>query len=210
MSVARRNMGLVAVGIFLLLFGLIFSLAGYFIIIDSLDIEQTWGTTTGTIMASEIVNNGEGYTAYIRYSYQVGGRSYQSDSVYPGGASYSSSDSSEFEALVEKYPVGASVTVYYNPSDPEQSALETDIPGFIWIFPGIGLFFVFMSIVLIIVGLRVKERPIDYNYDSRIDIDVESEQLEYSSPIKSLYSCKHCGDEISLRAKFCDNCGGEQ
>ncbi|MBZ0320305.1 MAG: DUF3592 domain-containing protein [Anaerolineae bacterium] len=65
----------------------------------------------------------------IIYTYQVGGEVYTNDQVHaderlPDGRRLL--DPTDADELAEKYKVGESVTVYYDPDDPRQSALQKD------------------------------------------------------------------------------------
>ncbi len=65
----------------------------------------------------------------IIYTYQVGSEVYTNDQIHvderlPNNKRFL--DPAEADALAKKYPVGASITVYYDPADPRQSALQKD------------------------------------------------------------------------------------
>lgn len=59
----------------------------------------------------------------VAYSFSVRGKTYQGNRVSLGNISGSFAD----EAL-KRYPVGATVTVYYDPADPDSNVLERDAP----------------------------------------------------------------------------------
>lgn len=59
----------------------------------------------------------------VTYSFSVRGRNYQGNRVSLGNISGPFAD----EAL-KRYPVGATVTVYYDPADPDSNVLERDAP----------------------------------------------------------------------------------
>lgn len=59
----------------------------------------------------------------VAYSFSVRGRNYQGNRVSLGNVSGPFAD----EAL-KRYPVGATVTVYYDPADPDSNVLERDAP----------------------------------------------------------------------------------
>ena len=85
---------------------------------------QSWASTMGTVMASylERRSSSDGSTNYpvVQYSYQVGGQAYQGAKIAPGmevggtGAG----------RVVEKYPEGAQVMVFYDPNNPSDAVLE--------------------------------------------------------------------------------------
>jgi hypothetical protein len=84
--------------------------------------QASWPSTLGVITDSrmERINVGGGGSedkSVIGYRYQVGGTSYASYRVkagfLPGG-----------QTLLNRYPVGKQVEVFYNPQNPNDAALE--------------------------------------------------------------------------------------
>jgi hypothetical protein len=63
----------------------------------------------------------------IRYSYRVGGRTYESPQVWIGSAEASSSG--EPGRWVERFPPDAVVPVWFDPRDPSQAVLVRGGPG---------------------------------------------------------------------------------
>jgi hypothetical protein len=78
-------------------------------------------------LESESGSKSTSYRPLIKYGYRVGDRDYVSDQYFYGMAG--SSDSSYAKAAVQANPKGAAVTVYYDPDQPAESVLSTDIPG---------------------------------------------------------------------------------
>ena len=85
-----------------------------------------WPSTMGTVSTSYLerrYSSDSGSTNYpvVHYSYQVGGQAYQGMKIAPGpdvggtGAG----------KVVDRYPVGAQVMVFYNPQNPSDAVLET-------------------------------------------------------------------------------------
>jgi ribosomal protein L21E len=72
--------------------------------------------------------------AEIAYEYSVAGRKLRNNRVSIG------EDRGNFQVAetIAKYPVGAVVTVYYNPLHPDQAVLERDLPKGMWGCLGIG------------------------------------------------------------------------
>lgn len=62
------------------------------------------------------------YDAAIAYSYTVAGHEYTSEKVRTD--LQAQPHTAEAERLIELYPVGRSVTVHYNPANPDDSLLE--------------------------------------------------------------------------------------
>jgi hypothetical protein len=85
------------------------------------------GRITSSRMATRRSGVGEDATIInipaVAYSFSVGGRSYQGGRLSIGDISGPFAE----EALA-RYPVGAAVTVYYDPADPENCVLERDAP----------------------------------------------------------------------------------
>jgi hypothetical protein len=88
---------------------------------------QSWRMTTGKILKSRVEVSGGDYvsvSARIQYEYQVGSQVYQNDQIKAGDQFLRVTNSSQQYELVDIYPVDAVVTVYYNPYNPAESALE--------------------------------------------------------------------------------------
>lgn len=86
----------------------------------------SWPKTIGQITASELRDNSIGpkekFKARVSYSYQAAGGSYSSERIRFADASGSARSTQQ--AVVDKYPPGAQVDVYYDPADPVQAVLE--------------------------------------------------------------------------------------
>jgi Protein of unknown function (DUF3592) len=103
---------------------------------------KSWAQTQGVISESKWVPNhlqhGEG-TAQIAYRYSVGGQSYEGTNILPGLNEYLTPDK---QAKLRQYPVGATVTVFYDPTDPQNSSLEIGvITELTFIMFGLAIFF---------------------------------------------------------------------
>jgi hypothetical protein len=88
---------------------------------------QTWPTTAGLVLKSRVEVSGGNYTSvspHVLYEYDVDGRTYQSAQIRAGDRYMRSSSEREAYDTVDRYPEGAVVTVYYNPTNPSESALE--------------------------------------------------------------------------------------
>lgn len=114
---------------------------------------RTWPDTQGTVTSSYIgksshrdSNNHTStvYTPKIRYQYQVEGKHYTCNRIEFGGES--GGKRSKAKKVVDKYPSGKKVTVYYNPQDPKVAVLKA---GFSW-----GALFAFLAgIIFFGVGI---------------------------------------------------------
>lgn len=91
---------------------------------------RQWPSVTGKIIRSAVERSPGTYrtsapskTAVIAYRYRTDGKVYSSDRVLWGNTTYHFGFN-EPEQLKRRYPVGKTVSVYYNPADPAQAVLE--------------------------------------------------------------------------------------
>jgi hypothetical protein len=86
-----------------------------------------WLSTSGRVITSRVQVSGGRYTSvspYVLYEYEANGRLYQGAQIRAGDKFMRSGSSQDAYATVDRYPVGATVTVYYDPANPLESALE--------------------------------------------------------------------------------------
>lgn len=82
-----------------------------------------WLETNGVIVDSQIISNSESTdSAFIKFSYTIGGRQFDSCVVRLGGTVYLTDR--QAERMTQKYPVGKGVTVLYDPENPKSACLE--------------------------------------------------------------------------------------
>ena len=84
---------------------------------------QSWLSATGKIIKSRVEVLGGEYTSVspkIIYEYRVGANEYTGNQIQVFGID---GNESAYD-LVDRYPEGLEVTVYYNPDDPAESTLE--------------------------------------------------------------------------------------
>jgi hypothetical protein len=117
------------------------------------EVRTQWATTQGQVLSSRLTHDEDTTGTSIRYQYTVAGRQFESDNVRAGG-DFSSSDSSEAAAIVDRYPAGGTCTVYYNPADPSQSVLVAETNMFMVVFLGVGLSFSCMPFMALAGVLR--------------------------------------------------------
>jgi hypothetical protein len=91
-------------------------------------IAQAWPSTSGTVLMSSVQSRrtGRSHSIYpvVVYQYAVDGKTYQSQNIKAGDQYMTVRIAGQAQATVARYPIGASVTVYYNPANPAESALE--------------------------------------------------------------------------------------
>jgi len=88
---------------------------------------RNWASTTGKIVTSRVeVTGGDRTTVspHIVFKYEAYGRAYTGSQIKAGDVYWASYTSRASYDTVDKYPVGSDVTVYYDPENPQQSALE--------------------------------------------------------------------------------------
>ena len=123
-----------AIGFIFLLFNTIF-LAVIFSAQKDASAAKKWPTTVGTVLMStlesRLTNNGR-HAQYpvVFYSYQAGGRSYESNRIAPGPEVGGTGAPKRLAA----YQTGSQVTVYYNPNNPSDAVLETKVPSLFWLW----------------------------------------------------------------------------
>jgi len=99
---------------------------------------QSWPTVAGTVTESEVKvtqhSSGSGmdaqetthYRPVVKYQYSVEGMEYTGSRIAFGAMN---SAHSAANAVVARYPAGASVTVRYDPEKPAEAVLETNTGG---------------------------------------------------------------------------------
>ncbi|MGE3690738.1 MAG: DUF3592 domain-containing protein [Novosphingobium sp.] len=98
---------------------------------------RDWPMTQGHVLTSDIqarthtVGNTGGrstaYYAHVVYQYRVGGADYVGNRMSPG-AELGYGSRNRAMARAARYPVGAEVTVWYNPLDPNEAVLDLNAP----------------------------------------------------------------------------------
>jgi len=91
-------------------------------------IAKHYQQTTGHITHSAVRSGyrGRTYTVDIAYEYSVGERTYLGSRISAFAAS--SSNKTVWERLADRYPVGSTVEVHYDPAQPECSVLDPTSP----------------------------------------------------------------------------------
>jgi hypothetical protein len=89
---------------------------------------QAWASTTGTVLMSTIqvrrTAQSRSEIPVVVYHFVVNGQPYQGQTVRAGDQFFSMRMMGQARDTVARYPAGATVTVYYNPANPAESALE--------------------------------------------------------------------------------------
>ena len=112
-----------------------------------------WPSTMGTVIHSAIEwrRGSEGQSvAYpvVQYTYQVMGQMLQGSKVMPGPEV----GGTGAQKVVDRYPAGAQVMIYYDPNNPSDTVLERGMPGYIkWLWAALvitDLFLCGMAVVM--------------------------------------------------------------
>jgi len=112
---------------------------------------QKWPTTDGRIIYSRVAGSTRiiGRKASVKYEYVVDGKRYISSLI---SYTWKSVDYQAFMQILRDYPEGEEVIVYYNPHNPEEAVLKTDIARHIfWLF-------LFSALVILIGANGVRRR----------------------------------------------------
>ncbi len=131
---------------------------------------QNWPTTTGQITSScveaahkETIENTtfiEGpYTPDISYTYVVDGKKYISNRV--DFKADSGRPQIDADVLVQDYPLGEKVDVYYQPGDPANSVLRPGVVSWLWKLPRFGFGLVVAGCVLLYIIHRLVPLEMD-------------------------------------------------
>jgi hypothetical protein len=142
-----------------ILFPIIFVVIGlvllfiYFLNLAKVRASQAWPTAQGTVLQSWVRKSSstddDGGTSYsyhpeIHYQYQVMGKEYQGNKIAFGPKV--GGNRSRAEKMMEKYPTGANVSVYYQPDNPANAVLERSISkislvmGVVFILAGVFIY----------------------------------------------------------------------
>lgn len=130
---------------------------------------KSWPTSQGIIRSAKMGRHrsnkgGTTYSADVSYDYSVGGSRYTGTKVAFGTMSASASYA---QNILNHYPVGGKVPVYYSPGDPQTAVLERGIHGGTWVCFGVGSAFALFGIAFLQFLKRVPAadqpapRPVD-------------------------------------------------
>jgi hypothetical protein len=114
---------------------------------------RSWPATTGQISAGRVeVTHNRGdedtadsitYTPVVQYQYWTGNQWLYGDRIGFVGRGFSTQR--QAQAVLANYPVGATVTVYFNPAKPAQAVLERTAAG--------GMLLVVLGGVIVLLGI---------------------------------------------------------
>jgi hypothetical protein len=129
-----------------------------------------WPTVQGVVQSSsmEYHSGGKGggtYHAHVLYNYNLNGTAFSGDRIAYGD--YGSSNPSHAQEIVNRYPAGAKVTVYYMRTNPEECLLEPGIKAQAWFLPGFGIVFLVAGVAMAVFLPKVfaKVYPANHQFD---------------------------------------------
>ena len=131
-----------------MLIGLVFFLLGGYQLLQGLTTKD-WPAAPGKILSSQVqsgnrtsggpVRSRKGsskrYSVDVRYRYEVDGQEFEGDRLRFGNVSYKSR--SKAQKVMNRYPRGKEVEVFYDPENPQSSVLIKGI-GLSWLAVGLG------------------------------------------------------------------------
>ncbi len=121
---------------------------------------NSWPSAEGTVSSSKVVSQlrdgTRTYYAILKYEYCVNGEYYTGNKVAFG--TNGSGKLAHARELVQKYSKNSYVDVFYKPSNPNESILETGIKARAFIGLGIGLFFFLAGLLMTIYLPRIINR----------------------------------------------------
>ena len=109
-----------------------------------------WPIVEGRITRSLVdhstdAEGGDSYSPEVTFVYVADGRSYEGRTIKFGENSYSSERKAQ--EILSHYPMGQTVTVFYDPAHPDKAVLEPGVSGGSYIVLSIGVLFVLIAFV---------------------------------------------------------------
>lgn len=114
-----------------------------------------WPSTQGIIMSASMTqirqfgSHKSYFSADVQYDYQVGGVSYTGSQVSFGG--FWGRSESHARQILDRYPKGKQVAVFYAPDKPEAAVLEPQITDRTWTPLAFGVFFLLWGTLPMII-----------------------------------------------------------
>jgi hypothetical protein len=113
-----------------------------------------WPSVNGQVVGANVIEERQTssgprsvtYRPAIRYRYAVDGMEYEGERVSFG--EYATADRGDAEAVVQRYPVGRRLPVYYRPGVPATAVLETGSGGGAWLYVALGGVFLLVGVLL--------------------------------------------------------------
>lgn len=148
-----------SMGIFLLI-GVGLTFWGW-TILQNARASASWPTADGKVTKSEVTRStdaegSDSYSPEVTYTYSVNNTGFSNDTIKFGENSYGSRNKAN--GIAAGYPIGKSVTVYYDPEKPERSVLEPGVSAGSYIVIGIGVFFILLTLIIASISFFVRAK----------------------------------------------------
>ena len=111
-----------------------------------------WPSVEGQITRSQIEHStdaegGDSYSPEVTFVYVAADdRSHEGRTIKFGENSYGSERKAQ--EILSRYPLGQTVTVFYDPENPDKAVLEPGVSGGSYIVLGIGVLFVLIALMV--------------------------------------------------------------
>ena len=117
-----------------------------------------WPPTNGAITASNLqvryFRGTKGYYAAIRYRYRVADRDYEGDQISFNRVHAATADA--WQKVIDEYPVGKDVKVFYDPKNPSTAVLEPGLHGEIALLYKMTLLYIAGSGLAFLMAISVR------------------------------------------------------
>ncbi len=154
-TMSTKRYGKVKGGILLLLFGIAMT------VYAALNLSKggsasNWPTTEGKILESKMEKGTSGtgsnrtiqWYPTVKYRYEVDASTYEGDRIIFGSSAELPS------ATLDRYPVGATVKVFYNPDNPETAVLQTGSTSSMYLYVILGPILAIIGTILLVLSAR--------------------------------------------------------
>ncbi len=120
-----------------------------------------WPTVQGSVVSSEVSRSRSSggknrtkttYQSDVLYDYVVNGTTYSANKVSFGEVGRGTP--APAREIVNRYPKGKNVTVYYNPDKPETAVLEPGMSAAVYFVSGFGGVFLFFGLLVLFGKMR--------------------------------------------------------
>jgi hypothetical protein len=116
---------------------------------------SNWPSAMGKVIYSDVERrsdeDGTTYSAEVEYEFTVADQLLSGNLIKFGEVN--TSNSSHARRIVNRYPVGSEVRVFYDPNDPYLSVLEPGVHASTYFVPGFGLVFAAFGSGFMLFGL---------------------------------------------------------
>ncbi len=120
-----------------------------------------WPRAEGVITSSQLVvghfKQMKGYRGVVQYRYQVRSAEYSGSRLSFGRDHLAVRDA--WQKVIDAYPVGKTVDVYYDPKDPGFAILEPGLPGEMTLLYKMDIFFIATFAAALLIALYKFREP---------------------------------------------------